>query len=636
MSRLLAATIASGALVVFALAGAGSARAQTSLGTAESYAILGGQEVTNTNVSNISGDVGVWPGNSIVGFPPGIVTNGVIHNSDAEAQQAQSDLTVAFTTLMGAPTTSNLSGQDLGGLTLTSGVYAFDSDAFLTGTVTLDGQGNPNSVFIFKVSSAFTTASSSAVALINGAQGGNVFFVVGSSATLDSDTEFAGKILALTSITLITNANINCGAALARNGTVTLDDNDISICTVVAATFTTVLGTGATANAQAVAAALDLYVTNGGTLPAGFQNLLDFLSPDELAAAFNQLSGQTGAGAAPTGMQAMDSYLSQVFDLVFEEDQAPENAPNQPPGTVRALGYADEKGPTAVDAAFASFNANPAGRTVWASAYGSRGTIAGDASIGSSDRFQSAFGVAAGYDYRVAPDTKVGVSFGVGRSNYNVAGGLGGGTTDMLQLAIYGKKDFGAAYLAAALAYAYNSVSTTRYAPLVTTDSFAASFGAHDLAARVEAGVHYDWFTPYAALSVQAFYTPAYAETSTPPGSPFALAYDDNTAYSARTELGIRLARSIAVHNGKTLKLHGRLAWAHDFSSAPSVVASFQALPGAPFTVTGAAQASNSLLVTAGADIGFMNGFSIGGQFDGAFSSGTQSYGGRGRVRYSW
>ena len=335
-------------------------------------------------------------------------------------------------------------------------------------------------------------------------------------------------------------------------------------------------------------------------------------------------------------MQAMDSYLSQVFDSAFAEDQAPENAPNQPPGTVRALGYADEKGPTAVDAAFASFNANPAGRTVWASAYGSRGTIAGDASIGSSDRFQSAFGVAAGYDYRVAPDTKVGVSFGVGRTNYDVAGGLGGGTSDMLQLAVYGKKDFGAAYLAAALAYAYNSVSTTRYAPLVTTDSFAASFGAHDFAARVEAGVHYDWFTPYAALNVQAFYTPAYAETSSPPGSPFALAYDDSTAFSARTELGVRLARSIAIHNGKTLKLHGRLAWAHDFSSAPSVVASFQALPGAPFTVTGAAQASDSLLVTAGADIGFMNGFSIGGQFDGAFSSGTQSYGGKGRVRYSW
>ena len=216
-------------------------------------------------------------------------------------------------------------------------------------------------------------------------------------------------------------------------------------------------------------------------------------------------------------------------------------------------------------------------------------------SVGSSDRFQSAFGVAAGYDYRAAPDTKVGVSFGFGRTNYDVAGGLGGGTSDMLQLAVYGKKDFGSAYLAAALAYALNSVSTTRYAPAVTTDSFAASFWAHDFAAQVETGIHYGWFTPYAALRVQAFYTPAYRETSSPvAGSPFALAYDDSTTYSARTELGIRLAKSIAIHNGKTLGLHGRVAWAHDFSSAPSVVASFQSLPGAPFTVTGAAPGSDS------------------------------------------
>ncbi len=141
----------------------------------------------------------------------------------------------------------------------------------------------------------------------------------------------------------------------------------------------------------------------------------------------------------------------------------------------------------------------------------------------------------------------------------------------MLQLAVYGKKDFGSAYLAAALAYALNSVSTTRYAPAVTTDSFAASFWAHDFAAQVEIGKHYGWFTPYAALRVQAFYTPAYRETSSPvAGSPFALAYDDSTTYSARTELGIRLAKSIAIHNGKTLGLHGRVAWAHDFSSAPS------------------------------------------------------------------
>ena len=96
------------------------------------------------------------------------------------------------------------------------------------------------------------------------------------------------------------------------------------------------------------------------------------------------------------------------------------------------------------------------------------------------------------------------------------------------------------------------------------------------------------------------------------------------------------MAKNIAIHNGKTLGLHGRVAWAHDFSSAPSVVANYQSLPGAPFTVTGAAQASDTLLVSAGADIGLVNGLSIGGAFDGAFADGSQSYGGRARVRYSW
>ena len=334
----------------------------------------------------------------------------------------------------------------------------------------------------------------------------------------------------------------------------------------------------------------------------------------------------------------MDSFLSQMFDTAFADNQVgPQPAPNQPPGTVKALGYADEKQPTAVDAAFVALNADPARRSVWAAAYGTRDTTDGAVSVGTSDRFASAFGIAAGYDYRVAPNAKVGIAFGVGRTNYNLADGLGDGSSDMLQAAIYGKRDLGAAYLAGALAYAYDSVSTNRTAPLATTDSFTASFNAHDFAAQVEAGIHYGWVTPYAAVRAQAFYTPAYRETSSSgAGADFALAYDDNTTYSARTELGVRLAKSIAIHNGKTLGLNGRVAWAHDFSSAPSVVAAFQSLPGSPFTITGAGEASDSILVSAGADVMFINGFAIGGSFDGAFSQGAQRYGGKAHVRLLW
>ena len=167
----------------------------------------------------IDGNVGVSPGSAVTGFPPGIV-NGVIYAADAVASQAQLDNLTAYNTLAGRPIATNLTGQDLGGKTLTAGVYGFDTSAQLTGQLILDGQGNPNSVFIINIGSTLTTASGSSILLINGAQGGNVFFRVGSSATLGTATSFTGDILALTSITLNTGATLICGAAFAQNGAV--------------------------------------------------------------------------------------------------------------------------------------------------------------------------------------------------------------------------------------------------------------------------------------------------------------------------------------------------------------------------------------------------------------------------------
>ena len=632
MTRLIATVIA--ATTLTALAALAGAQAQT----LDSFGVLSATpNVNSTGPTIIYGNVGVSPASAVIGLgttpSPGIV-HGEIHANAADAIAAQVELINRIGDLSGLTPTQNLTGQDLGGLTLTPGVYHFDTTAQLTGILRLDAQGNPAATFVFQIGSTLTTASASSIVLVNGAQGANISWNVGSSATLGSTTDFAGRILAVASITLVTGATIDCGSAWAHTGEVSLDSNVINgICAFSA--FGDVLGPTATENQRAVAAALDAYVTANGSLPTAFQAIL-LLPPADQAAAFAQLSGEVATGAAPTGMQAMGSFLSQMFDSIFAEDQGSQPAPNQPPRTVKALGYADEKRPTAVDAAFLALTVNPARHSVWAAAYGTRGSTQGDASIGSTDRFASAFGVAAGYDYRIAPDLKVGISFGVGHTNYDTTDGLGGGSSDILQVAAYGKKDYGAAYLAAAVAYAFNSVSTNRSAPLVTTDTFAADFDAHDFAAQVETGIHFGWVTPYAAVRAQAFYTPGYQETSTPPGSAFALAYDDSTTYSARTELGVRLARTIVLHNGKTLGLNGRVAWAHDFSSAPSVVATFQSLPGAPFTVTGASQAGDSVLVSAGADIGFMNGLSIGGSFDGAFSAGAQSYGGRGHVRLSW
>lgn len=199
------------------------------LGTADSFAILAGSTVTNTGPTTVFGNLGLWPGTSVTGFPPGIVSGGTIEAGNATASQAQNDLTTAYNFAAGQTCGTNLTGQDLGSLTLTTGVYCFSSSAGLTGTLTLDAQGDPNALFLFQMGSTLTTASSSAVAFVNGGQGGSVFWQVGSSATLGTNSQFAGSILALTSITLTTGVDIPCGRALARNGAVTMDTNDVSI-----------------------------------------------------------------------------------------------------------------------------------------------------------------------------------------------------------------------------------------------------------------------------------------------------------------------------------------------------------------------------------------------------------------------
>ncbi|MEH2027775.1 MAG: ice-binding family protein [Nostoc sp.] len=202
------------------------AKAGSLLGTANDFGVLGGSTVTNTGPSVIMQSLGVNAGSSATGFSPGIV-NGTIFTSDAVAAQAQLDNASAYNYLAKLSPTKELTGVDLGGLTLTPGVYSFSSSAQLTGKLTLDNQGDPNALFVFQIASTLTTASDSSVVTTNG-EAPNVFFQIGSSATLGTGTQFMGNILALTSITLTTGVNIECGRALAQNGAVTMDTNKVS------------------------------------------------------------------------------------------------------------------------------------------------------------------------------------------------------------------------------------------------------------------------------------------------------------------------------------------------------------------------------------------------------------------------
>jgi len=603
-----------------------------------SFAILGGSAITNTGPSVITGNVGLSPGTAITGFPPGtVVPPSAIFNSDATAIQAQIDLFNFYNDLSAMPATQDLSGQNLGGLTLTPGVYSFSSAAQLTGSLTLNGLGNPNATFVFNIGSTLTTASASSILLINGAQGSNVFFRVGSSATLGTTTAFEGDIVALTSITLDTGAGINCGAALAHNGAVTLDDNTITVCMASITLISSILGGSASANQIAVENTLDAFIAAGGVLPPAFLNLLTTLSPSALAAALTQLSGEAATGAPPAGIQAMNSFLSLVLNP-FDDREVTANPPDQAPLVYKPSLYKAPVGFAAPD---------PNRWSAWVAAYGGESTTDGDVFVGTHDRAVGTYGVALGLDYSVMPTT-IGFALAGGGANFGLADGLGGGSSDLFQAAIYSRTYFNAAYVAAALAYGWDGVSTSRYVTLAGTDNLIASFSAEQIAGRIEGGYRFavpnvlglpghEWVVPYAALQMQAFYTPSYSESAASGSSSiFALNYAAQTTTTTRTELGAWFDRIIALDNSTILALRTRTAWAHDYWSGLDISAAFQSLPGSGFTVSGALPAANSLLASAGAEIAFKNGFSIDCWLDSELAQRSQIYSGNARLRYAF
>lgn len=217
------------ALAVFGIVSppAFGSQAAVGLGTAAPFAVLAGTTITNTGPTVISGDIGVDPGSAITGFPPGILTSGTQYSAGPTSSQAESDLTSAYLDAAAQSPTATVS-SNLGGQTLAPGVYNASSALALTGTLTLNAENNPAAVFIFQAGSTLITGTNSTVALVGGAQACNVFWQVGSSATLGTGTSFAGSILALTSITVQSGATLS-GRALARNGQVSLDANTVTV-----------------------------------------------------------------------------------------------------------------------------------------------------------------------------------------------------------------------------------------------------------------------------------------------------------------------------------------------------------------------------------------------------------------------
>jgi uncharacterized protein with beta-barrel porin domain len=695
------------------------------LGTAADFAVLAGSTVTNTGPSVLIGNLGVSPGSAITGFPPGVVNApSSIHISDAIAIRAQSDLVTGYNAIAARPATVDLTDVNLAGLTLTPGVYSFAQGANLSGALTLNALGNPNAVFIFNIASTLVTGSAATVSMIGGGMANNVYWRVGSSATLGTTTSFIGDILALTSITLNTGANITCGSALARNGAVTLDTNNIATRNLTAscamasllpntgvdgdavgsASLTTgavvpagglivvlpagtaipagatqivlpagsgvpsgsivvilpagfVVPAGATpfvlAGSGVIAginrAFLRAVAANGGNVPTGFpQGFLNLtgLSPADRLFALQQLSGEAATGVAPTGMQAMNSFLSLVLNpyagnMLSETRGGFGPRPEGPPLITKAP-YGK------VTPAMAAFQAaqrdgwDPSRWGIWGSAYGSQTQVTSDIA-GLHDRSGRSYGFAAGIDYRLFPNTIVGFALGGGGTSYGLAAGLGGGRSDMFQAALYASTRFDAAYVSVALAYAWHDVTTEQYLSVAGSDYLTANFKTNNVGGRIEAGYRFAvpsyymipgfGITPYVAGQGQAYFTPAYQENAT---SQFARAYGAQTSTGYRTEAGVWFDTTRPFVDNTLLTLRSRVGYAHDEYSNPRLASSFVALPGSDFTVTGISLPRDLVLASAGAEVRFRNGISVGAQFDGEFSDRSTRYGGSGRVRYSW
>ena len=333
---------------------------------------------------------------------------------------------------------------------------------------------------------------------------------------------------------------------------------------------------------------LDGYINSGAALSPGLITLLN-LSQPALSGALTQLSGQAATGATPAATQLMSSFLSLLLNP-FTDGRG---------GFGPATGYAPQSEPLPREiadayAAAMPVKAQPAAFaqrwSVWGAAYGGVNKTDGNLVTGAQDLTARAYGFAAGADYRVAPDTRVGFALAGGGTNWHLPGGLGTGKSDAFQAGVYAIRQFGAAYVSGALAYAWHDVTTERTITF-SGDHLKANFDANNFGGRIEGGTRFAagaaGFTPYAALQAQSIRLPAYAETAF--GSPlFALGYAGKSVTATRTELGSWFHTQFALRDGTIMALRGRAAWANDHSSDRTVNAAFQAIPGGSFTVTGA------------------------------------------------
>ncbi|WP_249225265.1 autotransporter outer membrane beta-barrel domain-containing protein [Tardiphaga alba] len=417
------------------------------------------------------------------------------------------------------------------------------------------------------------------------------------------------------------DALVNIGMPASISSALSYDANNVYL----NLTLSFVAPGGLNTNQQNVGNALTNYFNTTGGIPTAFTTL----GPNGLT----QVSGETATGSQQVTFDAMNQFIGVMTDP-FTAGRG---------DTANAMGYAAPSKP--IDA-FAMFTKAPPKAfeerwNVWAAGFGGSRTTDGNAALGSNYTTSNIYGAAVGADYWFSPATVAGFAMAGGGTNFSVANG-GSGRSDLMQAGAFVRHSEGSAYVTAAAAYGWQSITTDRLVSAGVTDRLQAAFNANAYSGRVEVGNR--WLlptlggvgiTPYAAVQVTAFDLPAYAETSATGATTFGLTYAGKTVTDTRTELGLRTDKSFAV-NDALLTLRGRAAWVHDFNTDRSIAATFQSLPGAGFTVNGAQASRNAALTSASAEVKWGNGWAVAATFDGEFSDTTRSYAGRGVVRYAW
>jgi len=349
-----------------------------------------------------------------------------------------------------------------------------------------------------------------------------------------------------------------------------------------------------------------------------------------------QLSGEIGASYAQVAFQAGAAFLNLMLNPSFDGRFTPDG--------FGPIGYSDEARPAAAKV-FEALDRQQSSSLdsrygVWGSAYGGSGSISGDSTTGSHRTTSQTYTFASGLDYRVTPDALVGFALAGGGTRWDLDQALGSGRSDIFQAGVYGKARWDAVYFAAALAYSFHNVTTTRTVTIAGSDVLAAKVQANVFSGRLEGGYRYamPWLiaTPYGAVQVQSIVLPSYGESAISGSSQFALNYASQSTTATRTELGARFGKSYLFDRGETLTLYSRAAWAHDFSDSARASAIFQGLPVSNFIVNGATPAPDGALVTAGAEYRLANGWSVLAKLDGEFSNSTAVYSGSGTIRKTW